>query len=252
MEDVIHAVKDLRQARVKKAVRVGDEAEFHVTSGEWHVTERLRVCERIVSLVTWHMSRLGFLWLSISFGSGLARSGFFVGRRFSGCGEFDGADEQRGEESAAHKSVAEKFPRRRQSGDASGQCLPPAEQCFCVAGVVNPRRGVGDEIKQNRAEQSAAEQFEAAISRREKFPDGYDGNETKRFHQHVPTENGFVIVEDIERDVGDEQRAERQPPRHCAAEINRAAKGDGIGRAKILRQHTGYPRQREHQHQQHG
>src|ERR1035438_5484171 len=120
------------------------------------------------AMVSGHASRFRLFRFSLrlasrfAFRCWFARAGGFVGGRFSG--ELARRGEQGGEKSAAQERVAKKFPGGWIAARALGQRDDPAGERLGVFGIVKgieqPRRGVGDEIEQNRAENAAAQKTE--------------------------------------------------------------------------------------------
>src|ERR1700751_682486 len=101
---------------------------------------------RFLGLLLWLFFRLFFLFLA----------------RFERFQQFHRACEHAGEQSAAEQVVAEKFPRLRPSRGAFGERNQPARERLGVLRIVKwieePRKRVGDEIKQHCPDQSARKQ----------------------------------------------------------------------------------------------
>ena len=138
--------------------------------------------------------------------------------------------------------------------NASSQPARFFEYSVIVKRIEEPRRRVRDEIKQDCAQNAAAEQrrerrlrFEASA---EKNQDAVGGIIECKICQirRAPdiVIRIFVLVKKIQANVRCEQNQEWQPPRNFSGKINARAKCESIGRAEILRQQPGNPRQREH------
>ena len=63
-------------------------------------------------------------------------------------------NKKQGEEQIAQKRVAEEHPggRRSVSRQADGQRLNQTGKSFCIAGISQPRKNIGDEVKKRRAD----------------------------------------------------------------------------------------------------
>src|SRR5436189_3399662 len=127
--------------------------------------------------------------------------------------------EQRGKEARAQQRMAKKLPRVRPTARAqreSEEPTVPAMTVFVVVeGIEKPRGGVGNQIKQDRAQQSAADQrkdvgpwFESAAEEKNRRVGGV-------VHQLIDLKTvppSRTKIEKVQRHVGENHDAKRHPP----------------------------------------
>jgi len=206
-------------------------------------------------------SRLGFLGRRFGLGFWFcgADAGHFILRRFCGRGGFHGGDKEAGEQSAAQEGVAEKLPGLRPAFRAGNQRRDPAEDGFGVFGILEgieqPRSGVGDEIKEQGAENAATQQADERGATVEALPEPNDRGVSDVIHQLIfhdgpgPDIETLAHVIEIQRNVGQNHCAEGQPPGHAFGEIDPGAKDQRVRSAEVGREYPRPTAQRKQRHE---
>ena len=225
--------------------------------GAWFVgREKFRSCARWI-----HALRLRFLrsrgFLILRF---LRFRCFLFAGRFEVLGELHRADEQAGEKAAAQEGVAEKFPGlHRGFARADAQGGEPAGEIAGVfgvgEGVEEPRGGVGDDVKKDRAEHASAKERQPGLTGLETASEP-DEEQIDGVVQQLIELKGIDVFREIiiavDGQIGCGRHRQRQPPAASVAEINTRAEKQRIDGAEVMRHEAGPARRGENQQQRDG
>lgn len=183
---------------------------------------------------------LGFAFLGLGVGDFF---GFLFCFRFGSFVEFHGADEEAGEEAATEESITEELPGGGEAAGAFGEGDHPAGEAAGVFGVVvgvkEPGGGIGEQVEEDGAEDTASEEFQPGIGGAEDSSEGDDRDEAEEREPLVAIEGAYLVDERIKKEVGDEEECDGQGPGELARQEYTSAEGEGVDATEARREQSG-------------